>query len=129
MKTSVYQARPYELLALVRNPLTIRRTRFEAIRGLTDLMDAAQDAAPRLPPNTLLLYGEHDTLIPPDAMRPVWSAAPAAVRRAIYPAGWHLLVQDLGRASPIADIAAWTRNPAAWLPSGTDLTVARWSGR
>lgn len=117
------------LLALVRNPLTIRRTRFEAIRGLTDLMDAAQDAAPRLPPNTLLLYGEHDTLIPPDAMRPVWSAAPAAVRRAIYPAGWHLLVQDLGRASPIADIAAWTRNPAAWLPSGTDLTVARWSGR
>lgn len=117
------------LLALVRNPLTIRRTRLDTVRGLTDLMDDAQAVAPLLPANTLLLYGEHDMLVPAPAMRKVWRAAPANVRRAVYPAGWHLLVQDLGRAGPIADIAAWIRDPAAWLPSGADFSAAAWAQR
>jgi len=117
------------LIALGRNPLTLRRTRLDAVRGLTDLMDAAQDAASRLPANTLLMYGEHDMLVPAPAMRQVWDHAPATVRRAVYPAGWHLLVQDLGRAGPIADVAAWTRDPWAWLPSGADLAAAAWPSR
>ncbi len=117
------------LIALGRNPLTIRRTRLDAVRGLTDLMDVAQDVAPRLPANTLLMYGAHDSLVPAPAMRRVWQSAPAAVRRAVYPGGWHLLVQDLGRAGPIADIAAWTRDSAAWLPSGADLAAAAWVSR
>ncbi len=116
------------LLALVRNPLTLRRTRLDAVRGLTDVMDDAQAVAARLPGNTLLMYGAHDMLVSAPAMRRVWRVAPASVRRAVYPAGWHLLVQDLGRAGPIADVAAWTRNPAAWLPSGADFSAAAWEG-
>ena len=40
------------LLAFARNPLTIRRTRFDTLRGLTDLMDDAQAAAPLASPIT-----------------------------------------------------------------------------
>ena len=117
------------LRALGRNPLTIRRTRFDALRGLTDVMDAAQDAAARLPAQTLLMYGERDTLVPAAAMRRAWRSAPAGVRRAVYPGGWHLLVQDLGRAGPIGDVASWTRDPAAWLPSGADVAAGAWVAR
>ena len=116
------------LIALARNPLTLRRTRLDAVRGLTDLMDAAQDVAPRLPANTLLMYGEHDSLIPAPAMRQIFRAAPPTVRRAVYPAGWHLLVQDLARAGPIADVGAWIREPGAWLPSGADASASAWRG-
>ena len=117
------------LRALGRNPLTIRRTRFDALRGLTDVMDAAQDAAARLPAQTLLMYGERDTLVPAAAMRRAWRSAPAGVRRAVYPGGWHLLVQDLGRAGPIGDVASWTRDPTAWLPSGADMAAGAWVAR
>ncbi len=115
--------------ALARNPLTIRRTRFDVLRGLTDLMDEAQQAAPRLPGATLVLYGERDALVPGDAMRRTWAALPAAVRRAAYPAGYHLLLRDLGRAAPIGDALAWMRDPGGWLPSGADLAAMTWRAR
>ena len=115
--------------ALGRNPLTIRRTRFDVLRGLTDLMDEAQRAAPRLPGATLVLYGERDALVPEDAMRLAWAALPAEVRRAAYPAGYHLLLQDLGRAAPTGDALAWMRDPGGWLPSGADVAAAAWRAR
>ena len=117
------------LLALARDPLTIRRTRFDTLRGLTDLMDQAQDAAGRLPANTLVLYGEHDTLVPEAAMRRAWRRLPPGVRRAVYPAGYHLLTRDLGRAAPLSDVLAWTADPFGWLPSGADFSAAAWQAR
>ena len=115
--------------ALARNPLTIRRTRFDVLRGLTDLMDEAQRAAPRLPDATLVLYGERDALVPEDAMRRAWAALPPGVRRAAYPAGYHLLLRDLGRAAPTGDALAWMRDPGGWLPSGADVAAAAWEAR
>ena len=117
------------LLALVRNPLTIRRTRFDALRGLTDLMDDAQAAAPTLPAHTLVLYGDHDTLVPAPAVRRTWRAMPGPVRRAFYPGGYHLLMRDLGRAAVIDDVIAWIRAPGTWLPSGADTAAAAWQAR
>ncbi len=117
------------LVALARNPLTIRRTRFDALRGLTDLMDAAQDASPALPPNTLVLYGGRDTLVPAAAMRRSWRRMPASVRRGLYPGGYHLLLRDLGRAAPIGDIIAWLGDRDGWLPSGADAAAASWQAR
>ena len=114
------------LLALARNPLTIRRTRFDSLRGLTDLMDAAQDAAPKLPPHTLVLYGARDTIVPAPAAQRAWRAMPPGVRRALYPNGYHLLLRDLGRVLPTGDIAAWITDPDAWLPSGADAAAAGW---
>lgn len=105
------------LIKLSRNPLTIKETRFEAVGGVVDLMDAAMAAAPRLQAPALLLYGGKDEVIPPRATRAIWVALPAAPKKAFYPAGYHLLLRDQGRAAPIADILAWIRRPTIPLPA------------
>lgn len=114
------------LVRLARDPLTIRRTRFDALRGLTDLMDTAQAAARRLPDRTLALYGEHDTLVPPEAAGRAWDAMPPGARRGLYRSGYHLLMRDRARASVIGDVIAWMDAPDAWLPSGADVAAASW---
>jgi len=116
------------LRRLSRNPLTVRATRFDTLRGLVDLMDLALAAAPRFPQvPALFLYGANDMIIPAAATRAIWSALPGGVvRRSFYQQGYHLLPRDLGRAVPIADIVAWIRNPAAPLPSGGEAAAARW---
>lgn len=114
------------LVALVRDPLTIRSTRMDAVSGLVDLMDAAQAAAPNLPGPALALYGGRDMLVPADAMAATWRALPAGVRRGLYPRGYHLLTRDLGRAAPIGDILSWTADPGRFLPSGADFSAASW---
>ena len=114
------------LLRLVRDPLTIRRTRFDALRGLTDLMDAAQAAAPNIHSPTLILYGARDMLVPEDATAHAWSRLPPATRFAYYFSGYHLLLRDLNRQAPISDVIAWINDPTAWLPSGADTAAAAW---
>jgi len=114
------------LIRLATNPLTIRRTRFDSLRGLTDLMDDAQAAAPRLPPHTLVLYGERDELVPADAAGRAWRAMPPGVRRGLYRQGYHLLMRDKARGSVIGDVIGWTDAPSAWLPSGADGAAASW---
>ncbi len=116
------------LRALGRNPLTIRATRFDTIRGLVDLMDLALAAAPRFPAvPSLFLYGGHDMIIPPAATRATWRALPeGVVRRSFYPGGYHLLPRDLGRAAPIGDIVAWLRDPGGRLPSEGEAAAAGW---
>ena len=109
------------LRALSRDPLVIKETRVDAIHGLVDLMDAAEADVTRLPLPLLLLYGEKDEVIPPE---PVWQAIAALdrpdQRAALYPEGWHMLLRDLQAQRVIDDIAAWTADPAAPLPSGAD---------
>jgi len=100
------------LIKLSRNPRTIKETRLDAIKGLVDLMDAAQAAAPDFHAPALVLYGGKDEIIPPDAMRATWTTLPPTTRRAFYPAGYHLLVRDRHRDIPLADILAWIRRPA-----------------
>ena len=100
---------------LSRNPRTIRETRFDAIHGMVDLMDAAHAAAGQFRAPALVLYGGKDQIIPPAATRAVWSRLGETARRAYYPNGYHLLLRDLQRAAPIADIIAWARRPAETL--------------
>lgn len=114
------------LRALSRDPLVIKETRIDAISGLVDLMDAAQADIARLPVAALVLYGEKDQVIPPG---PLWEAVARLPgrgrdqRAALYPDGWHMLLRDLQAARVIEDIAAWTADPAAPLPSGADTTA------
>ena len=118
------------LIRLSRDPLTIHASRFDAVRGLVDLEDAALAAAPRFTADGLFLYGGHDELVPPDATAAMWRALPpGGARRAFYPGGYHLLLRDLGRAKPLADIVAWASNPAASLPSGADSAALAWLTR
>jgi len=114
------------LIRLARDPLTIRRTRFDALRGLADLMDDAQDAAPHLPGHVLALYGEKDTIVPVEAASRAWSRMPETVRRGLYPSGYHLLMRDKGRAAVIGDVIAWMGNQEAALPSGADRWAQAW---
>jgi alpha-beta hydrolase superfamily lysophospholipase len=114
------------LLALARDPLTINRTRFDTLRGLTNAMDAAQAAAPDFRAPGLFLYGGQDRLVPPEATLALWRKLPEGARRALYPHGYHLLLRDLDRAIPIADVIAWMRDPATLLPSEAGITAASW---
>jgi acylglycerol lipase len=122
------------IMRLSRDPLTIKRTRLDAVRGLVDLMDEALAAAPRFTAPALFLYGGHDELVPKNATEATWRALPPTPpgdrgdgpRRAYYPAGWHLLLRDLQRAQPIEDILAWMRDPNAPLPSGAGPAARAW---
>jgi len=117
------------LIRLSRDPLTVHDTRFDAIGGLVNLMDAATAAAPHFTAPSLFLYGGKDELIPPNAMARVWRSLPPGPVRAFYPDGYHLLPRDLERAEPIGDIIAWLLDPADPLPSGAQAAAAAWLAR
>ena len=112
------------LRALGRDPLVIKRTRVDAIEGLTDLMSAALEAAPRFEVPALLLYGDKDEIMPRGPTLALWGALPEQAdglqRRALYETGWHMLLRDLQARTVRDDIAAWIADPAAPLPSGAD---------
>ncbi len=114
------------LRKLGRDPLFIKATRVDAMYGLTNLMDAALDSAGQLKIPTLVLYGEHDQLIPREPVSQMLKKMPGPpqTRVAYYANGYHMLLRDLQAAQPLGDIAAWIENPEAPLPSDSDRHVA-----
>jgi acylglycerol lipase len=117
------------LRAFSRDPLVIKATRVDAIEGLVDVMDLALASAPRLDVPTLLLYGEHDQLIPADAMRLMIEhlppEPPSQRRIAWYPEGYHMLLRDLDGPMVAQDVASWIADRRAPLPSGADQRISR----
>jgi alpha-beta hydrolase superfamily lysophospholipase len=97
------------LIAFGEDPLTILAPRVDAVAGLVTLMGQAQAACARFSAPALILYGGHDELIPPNAMRACWGAIPsgAPVTLAYYPPDYHLIERDLERATPDADIVSY----------------------
>lgn len=96
------------LIALGRNPLTIKSTRLDAVAGLVRLMDAAVARAPDLDLPTLVLFGERDEIIPSEVInRFVERLDSAQCAAVVYPDGWHLLLRDLQRERVWNDIIAW----------------------
>lgn len=108
---------------LAEDPLILRRARIDTLHGVTEAMNLALEAASRLPEPALILYGEQDQVIPPEAIcallerLPGWAEAPG-LRLALYPEGYHMLTRYTGRALTEADLAAWLLAPQAHLPSG-----------
>ena len=113
------------LRALGRDPLVIKETRIDAIYGLTDLMDAAMVNSGALKMPALILYGEHDEIIPaisfcemlnnlPDRDTSLW-------RLIIYPNGYHMLSRDLQGDVVIRDMMTWIHDQRSWLPSGQEV--------
>jgi alpha-beta hydrolase superfamily lysophospholipase len=117
------------LIALARNPLTLRSTQVAALNGLVNLMDSAQAAAPAVKGRSFIAYGEKDELVPVEAMKVAWAHLPPDTRRAVYPNGYHLLMRDKGRQAVIDDVIAWIEHPDALLPSGADIAAATWASR
>jgi alpha-beta hydrolase superfamily lysophospholipase len=115
------------LLELGRDPLFIKATRVDAIKGLVDVMDMASAVAPLLSERALILYGAKDQLIPKQPfyhfLRSLPPVPPGRRTIAYYPEGWHLLGRDLEAANVIADMASWIAHPAAPLPSGADRDI------
>ena len=107
------------LRALGRDPMVIKETRTDTIGGLVDLMDLAQDAAPRLRVPTLVLFGDNEEVLPPESVDDLLARLPSGGRRVVfYPDGYHMLLRDLQGRVVIDDIAAWVLEPAGALPSG-----------
>jgi acylglycerol lipase len=114
------------LRALGRDPLVLKGARIDTVFGLVDLMDDALAAAPRLEAPTLLMYGAHDEIVPRPALEGFVADLPPDLGRrrrlAYYANGYHLLLRDLEGATVAGDVASWTLDHAAPLPSHADAT-------
>ncbi len=116
------------LRALGKDPLVLKSARADAVWGLTNLMDRALAAAPRLTGPALVLYGEHDEIIPRRATCRMLAALAFPVRVCVYLDGYHMLTRDLEAGVVLEDLAAWLSDPGAPLPSGREtdrLTLCR----
>ncbi|MBB3883934.1 alpha/beta hydrolase [Acetobacter oeni] len=109
------------------DPLTLHSTKLIALRGLVDLMSEAAGRSSDQSGPTLIVYGDHDQLIPADAMARAWRRLPATVRRDIIPGGHHLLLRDKARQRIASDILSWLLTPDVPLPSGGDVSAAAWA--
>ena len=112
------------LRRLGRDPLVVKKTRIEAIWGLVNLMDAALEAGPPAAVPSLILYGRHDQIVPPQPLCRLldrdWVAAPNQPRVALYEEGWHMLLRDLNGPVVLRDVMAWLQDRTAPLPSGSE---------
>ena len=107
------------------DPLVIKATRVDAMWGLVNLMDEAQNAADDFNPHALILVGARDEIVPTHAAFDFLNRlAPAAKGQtvAIYEAGFHMLLRDLNGQTVWQDIASWIENADAPLPSQADRT-------
>jgi acylglycerol lipase len=97
------------LRQLGRDPLFIKATRVDAMYGLTNLMDAALDRAGQLNLPTLVLYGDHDQIIPREPLKRILEKMPGPPQTKVvfYEDGYHMLLRDLQAEKPLGDIVAW----------------------
>lgn len=100
---------PDALQALESDPLVIKQVRFDTLAGLVDLMDQALATAPSIKMPVLVLYGDHDRIIPREPVELFWQRLPHTdmQQRHDYPDGWHLLLRDLQAEQVYADILGW----------------------
>ena len=104
-----------------RDPRIIKYLRVDSLYGVTNLMDEALAAAPKVRVPVLLLYGEKDQIIPKQPIEVAIKRLPPKLRRvAIYREGWHLLLNDKQANVVYRDIATWMTDKRAPLPSGAD---------
>lgn len=100
------------LRALSADPLVIKKTRIDALYGLTELMGLALEALPRLKTPILALYGANEQVLPPKPVaraQAILANNPAATVKH-YPDGWHMLLRDLQSARVLNDVAVWIDN-------------------
>jgi acylglycerol lipase len=108
------------LKALAADSLVLHESRVDTLHGLTDLMGRALAAAPALTGPALVLYGEHDEIIPPKPTRLMFRRLRGEARLALYDKGFHMLLRDLQGETVWKDIDAWIADGSAPLPSGAD---------
>lgn len=107
-----------------RDPLVIKATRVDVLYGVTNLMDMAVVAAHNLHSEALLLYGQHDEIIP---RQPTCSLLDTLNRQAgyqadaiVYARGYHMLTRDLHSGVVLRDIADWILSKRPITATGID---------
>jgi alpha-beta hydrolase superfamily lysophospholipase len=111
--------------ALDSDPLVLRKTRVEALYGLTNLMDSALSNASLLKGKIFLLYGERDDIIPKEAiyafLQRFFASGATGKTVGFYPHGYHMLLRDTKAFILWQDITAWIlAQGSGKLPSGAD---------
>lgn len=102
-----------------RDELNLFDNRIDQVYGVVSVMENGHKAAPKLPKNTLLLYGAKDDIIPETFMRRTAPSLAPHVRTVYYENGYHMLMRDLQHETVLADQLAFMHAPAAALPSGS----------
>ncbi|NOT41181.1 MAG: alpha/beta hydrolase [Alphaproteobacteria bacterium] len=82
------------LIALGRDPYVIKATRVDAVHGLTDLMEAAWQAAPAVRVPTMVLYADGDEVVPSKPTTDAAAAMPGTKHIVCYDDGFHMLLRD-----------------------------------
>ena len=100
-----------------RDELNVFENRIDQVYGVVSVMENGHKSAPLLPPNTLMLYGAKDDIIPENFMRRTAPTLAPHVRTAYYENGYHMLMRDLQREIVFEDQLEFMRDADADLPS------------
>ncbi len=119
------------LRALWEDPLVIKKTRVDAVYGLTNLMDEALQSSPKLSVPVILLYGERDEIIPSNAVTKMLESIQSKeiVTVALYEEGYHMLLRDLEAKIVWTDIVGWIFHPDQLLPSRAEGVASSLASR
>jgi acylglycerol lipase len=99
------------LIAMGRDPLVIKETRIDAVYALVSLMDRAYKTGPMLTGRTLILYGDHDQVVPASAMNSLKKKLPSTVQFDLVANGYHMLFRDLNAETVWRDVEQWIEKP------------------
>lgn len=103
------------LMAMSRDPYIIKKTRIDAIYGLTRMMIRGMKSAPDIRVPTYLLYGENDEMVPAKMSRRLWNKLPADLKtRTIFNNGYHLLLRDCDAGAVWQDVLGFVANQAGF---------------
>jgi acylglycerol lipase len=105
------------LQRLGRDPNMLFATRLDAVYGLVNLMERAFKSASKVPPQTLVLYGSKDQIIPRPSVERTVARLPTTIQSVEYPEGYHMLTRDLQAKRVWEDIAAFIEDPTVPVPS------------
>ncbi len=109
------------LRAMYEDPNVIKDTRLDTLLGAVRMMGEGWRASDDISGAFLVVYGEKDDIIPLRAMRKAAARLQGSVETKPYPRSWHLILADLERADPIADIADWIAERADRKPPPPQL--------
>ena len=109
------------LRALARDSLVQQGARVDTTAGLMDLMDRAGESVGNIRLPTLVLFGDHDQVLPHAGIEAFLKRLPTDnVRVSLYPQGYHMLLRDLHGGIVSTDMLHWMLDRPASLPSGDE---------
>lgn len=115
------------LKALQHDELVIKRTRVDVLYGVSNLMDMAMLASNDVYGNILLMYGEHDEIIPAEPTCELLDRLSyrntLQLDANIYKQGYHMLTRDMQAAVVLEDIAEWITAHRQRDNSTTDMHI------